>query len=218
MAVVEAPPRPECGRCGSAVERGQEYCLECGARLPLAEQEALRAPASWLWPVLVALAVAALAAAGVVAYRLAADGTTSEVVATTAQPAVIPTTTAPEERTGTGPASPAAPPAQAAPAPPPVEDEQRIISWPQGRGGYTVVLASLPEANGRPAAADKARDALEAGLRQVGVLRSDEYATLHPGYFVVFAGVYPSMQAAEEGVSAARRAGYDTPYAREIAQ
>ena len=218
MVALEAP-RPECPRCGSTVDRGQEYCLECGARLPLAGPDALRGPSPWLWPVLATLVVAALAAAGVVAFRLAREDAATELVATTAQPAVIPTTAPPE-----APTTAAAPPAAAAPTPAPQQpqqqpaDENRIVSWPEGRGGYTVVLASLPQASGRPAATTKARDALEAGLRQVGVLRSDEYSTLHPGYFVVFAGIYRSMAEAEDGVAAARDAGYDTPYAREIAQ
>ncbi|MDQ4030203.1 MAG: hypothetical protein M3168_04095, partial [Actinomycetota bacterium] len=88
---------------------------------------------------------------------------------------------------------------------------------PGGSDGYTVVLASLPERSGRPAAIAKAREASDAGLRQVGVLRSSRYGSLHPGYFVVFSGVYDTFGEAEQGVSAARRAGYDAAYARQIA-
>jgi hypothetical protein len=216
-----SPPREDCPRCGSPVARGQEYCLECGARLPVAEHELVRAPAAWLWPVLVALVVAAVAAAGVVAWRVAADGGDPELIAaTTEQPAVIPTTAPPEPSTTATPTTTAAPttaPATTA-APPPPPPQDRVVSWPAGRAGYTVVLASIPEAGGRAGATARAREAIGAGLQQVGVLRSGDFATLHPGYFVVFSGIYGSMAEAEDGVAAARRAGYDTPYARQIAR
>jgi len=198
------------------VSRGQEYCLECGARLPLPERDAVRGSAPWLVPVLVALVVAGIASAGVVAYRVATEGGDPELVATTEQPAVIPTTAPPEVPTTTTPTPPTAPPATTQ-APPPAQQQNRIISWPQGRSGHTVVLASLPATGGRPAAVAKARDAIDAGLRQVGVIRSDDYSSLHPGYFVVFSGVYPSNAAAQQGIAAARDAGFN-PYVRPITQ
>ena len=219
MTTVEAPPALECPSCGSGVSRGQEYCLECGARLPLPEGDAVRGSASWLVPVLVALVVAAVASAGVVAYGLATEGGDPELVATTLQPAEIPTAAPPELPTATAApalAPPATPPpatTQAAPA----QQQNRIISWPQGRSGHTIVLASLPATGGRPAAVAKARDAIDGGLRQVGVIRSDDYSSLHPGYFVVFSGVYPTNAAAQEGLAAARDAGYN-PYVRPITQ
>lgn len=217
MTTVEAPPALECPRCGSAVSRGQEYCLECGARQPLPEGDAVRGSAPWLVPVLVALVVAAVASAGVVAYGLAAEGGDPELVATTQQPAVIPTTAPPELPTATATAElPATPPPATTQAPPP-QQQNRIISWPQGRSGHTIVLASLPATGGRPAAVAKAREAIDGGLRQVGVIRSDEYSSLHPGYFVVFSGVYPTNAAAQEGIAAARDAGYN-PYVRPITQ
>lgn len=218
MTTVEAPPELECPRCGSAVSRGQEYCLECGARLPLPDRDAVRGSATWLVPVLVALVVAGVASAGVVAYGLAADNGDPELVATTEQPAVIPTTAPPELPTSTAAptsAPPAAPPPTTAQAPP--QQQNRIISWPQGRSGHTIVLASLPATGGRPAAAAKAREAIDGGLRQVGVIRSDDFSSLHPGYFVVFSGVYPTNAAAQEGLAAARDAGYN-PYVRPITQ
>jgi eukaryotic-like serine/threonine-protein kinase len=216
VTTVEAPPALECPNCGSAVSRGQEYCLECGARLPLPEQDAVRGSAPWLVPVLVALVVAGVASAGVVAYRVATEGGDPELVATTEQPAVIPTTAPPEVPTTTTPTPPTAPPATTQ-APPPAQQQNRIVSWPQGRSGHTVVLASLPATGGRPAAVAKARDAIDAGLRQVGVIRSDDYSSLHPGYFVVFSGVYPTNAAAQQGIAAARDAGFN-PYVRPITQ
>ena len=99
----------------------------------------------------------------------------------------------------------------------PTPPQNRIISWPDGRSGHTLVLASLPETGGRPAAVAKAREALDAGLREVGVLSSGDYSSLHPGYFVVFSGIYASNAAAQQGLAPARDAGYQA-YIRPITQ
>ena len=54
------------------------------------------------------------------------------------------------------------------------------------------MLVSLPKVEGRDAALAQAEQARRKGLRQVGVLDSSRYASLHPGYWVVFSGVYAS--------------------------
>ena len=59
-----------CPRCGASYDAGQEYCLECGRRLPIPgevasnvgavwERRVGRKPGSWIWPVLVGLLIAA---------------------------------------------------------------------------------------------------------------------------------------------------------------
>src|ERR671911_546144 len=93
---------------------------------------------------------------------------------------------------------------------------RRLIEWPRGRSGWTLVLASLPTSAKRDAALAKARQALEAGLPQVGVLDSSRYASLHPGYFVVFSGLYESLSAAQAAASRAADAGYGNAYARRV--
>jgi stage II sporulation protein D len=87
--------------------------------------------------------------------------------------------------------------------------------WPAGRSGYTVVLVSIPVSAGMSAARADAATARRAGLLQVGVLVSSDFASLHPGYYVVFSGVYGS--AARAG-AAARAASprYPSAYARRI--
>ena len=74
----------------------------------------------------------------------------------------------------------------------------------------------LDEGDGRGAAVDQARRAASQGLRQVGVLDSSRYSSLHPGYYVVFSGVYSSLSQAQAAVSRARAAGYGAAYARQI--
>src|ERR671936_1014911 len=71
-----AAPEPDqrCPRCGTAYAEGQEYCLECGSRLPAAGGLIVRLgsawrkrlgwyPGDWIWPALLALLVAAAAGA-----------------------------------------------------------------------------------------------------------------------------------------------------------
>src|SRR5207244_1054028 len=56
--------------------------------------------------------------------------------------------------------------------PPPASD------WPAGRPGWTVVLQAVPESAGEGAAKADAAKARAAGLPRVGVLVSDELASL----------------------------------------
>jgi hypothetical protein len=218
MTMTEAPPSLECPHCGTPYATGQEYCLECGRRLPVEERladPAVAAGADWRWPVLVAGVVAVLAAGAVVAARATQDDEEPFFIATTATPTSPPLTeTAPTPDTTATTATTAPPPETQPPPPPP--QPGRLIGWPANTDGYTVVLASLPEAAGRAAATRKAREASDAGLSQVGVLLSSRYQSLHPGYFVVFAGVHGTRAEAEQAVSAARQAGYDAAYARQI--
>ena len=79
------------------------------------------------------------------------------------------------------------------------------------------VLASLPKAKGgRDAALARAQQARAHGLPRVGVLDSGTIASLHPGYWVVFTGVYDSEAEATSHLLRAR-AVVRTASAREIA-
>jgi hypothetical protein len=79
-----------------------------------------------------------------------------------------------------------------------------------------VILQSIPAGAGRSNAVRTAKQALSAGLTEVGVLDSAEYSSLHPGYYVVFSGVYPTNAEASAHVSAARGAGFGAAYVRPI--
>ena len=83
------------------------------------------------------------------------------------------------------------------------------------RRGWTIVLLSLPQANGRDGAAAQAKKARDGGLRRVGVLDSSRYASLHPGYYVVFQGVFDSEAEASSALQRAR-AVFPSAYQREI--
>ena len=77
------------------------------------------------------------------------------------------------------------------------------------------MLLSLPQANGRDAAAAQAKKARDGGLRRVGVLDSSRYASLHPGYYVVFHG---RLRRRGRSLSALQRARavFPSAYQREI--
>ena len=125
------------------------------------------------------------------------------------------TLTAPEP---TEPATTAANPPTTAPKPtttPKPPANPAAIVWPRGRRGWTIVLVSLPQANGLAAANAKAAQARRAGLRRVGVLDSGRYASLHPGYYVLFTGVFDSEAEASSALQRAR-AAFPAAYQREI--
>jgi hypothetical protein len=223
---VAAPEHEErCPRCGTPYSPDQEYCLECGARLPT--RSGLVAwlggawrrrlgwyPGDWIWPSLLALLIAAAAGAASALWltdRSSANDQT--VVATTpgatslqqTQTAPEPTTTAATTTTSTAPAPP--------PPPPPT---QTLAPWPAGRSGWTIVLDSLPSVNGRAPATAEARQALHLGLKKVGVLDSARFSSLHPGYYVVFFGIYDSQAAAQSAIIDAHQKGYGGAYPRRI--
>jgi hypothetical protein len=162
-----------------------------------------------MWPALLGLLVAALGAAAAIYFTNDDESAQGTVRAT--NPTVIPTETstlpsAPEP-TLTTPTAPPQPP----PAPRPTQ-----VSWPSGKAGWTVVLFSYPTTTGRRTAQSQARRALQSGLPQVGVLDSSRFSSLHPGYLVVFTGIYDSADDAQAGLSKARANDFEAAYVRRI--
>jgi hypothetical protein len=225
-----AAPEPEerCPRCGTPYNPGQEYCLECGSRLPERGGAVARLgtawrrrlgwyPGDWIWPTLLALLVAA--GAGTASALWLADQSSANdqtVVATS------PAATSVQEQTQTAPeptttATTTTQSTLTAPGPPPPPPPaQALVTWPAGRSGWTVVLDSLPSVNGRAPANVEARQALHLGLKKVGVLDSAQFSSLHPGYYVIFYGIYASQAAAQSAIIDAHQKGYGGAYPRRI--
>ena len=88
--------------------------------------------------------------------------------------------------------------------------------WPQGLDGWTVVLGSLPADRGRTQPLRVAARAAKAGLPQVGVLDSSTYASLHPGYYVVFSGVYGIPSDADTALATVRARGFAGAYVLRV--
>jgi hypothetical protein len=193
---VSLPPAPVCRTCGTPAEPRHEYCLECGNRL--VPPRSVPAVAAWIVPSLVTLIVAtAGAAASIAATNGGASGGSHALVALSAlQPAPPPPAPSAPKPAGRG------------------KPGQRLIAWP-GTNGYTIVLASLPLSEGAGAARTKALAAVRAGLPKVGVLVSSSYPSLQPGYYVVFSGVFASLEEAQSALQAAK-SSFPSAYARPI--
>jgi hypothetical protein len=217
---VKAPPEA-CPTCGAHVDPGQEYCLDCGGQIVptrrtstvgrACERRFGRYPGDWIWAALLLLLVAAgSATAGIVARRDTGGSSGSKTIVAISP--VVPAPPAPPAQTQpTRPVTTAPAPAPAA-APKP---GRGLVEWP-ARNGFTVVLASIPARGaGRADAEAKAKEALSRGLRDVGVLVSSRFASLHPGYYVVFAGVYSSLADAETAAAQAS-SRFPNAYARQI--
>lgn len=168
----------KCPRCSGPVVAGQEYCLECGLRLPVrrlsaapGEERGLRRPLLGLF------AVAAAGAVAAVGLTWEGDGGESVITATGGSLTVT------------------TPPAEIA----------NFAAWPRGRDGWTIVLASVPKAKGgRDTALARAQQARSRGLPRVGIVDSGTVKSLHPGYWVVFTGVYDSEPEATSHLLRAR--------------
>jgi hypothetical protein len=175
-----------CPRCGEELDVGQEYCVECGLRLPGGSPlGAAEDPGKgWLFRALAGLAVALAGAAVAVAATGGTGGGTRELVTATGGFARAPTSPLP------GPST---------------DGQEGILEWPAGQDGWTIALATLPQADGKKKAVARAREAGRRGLTSVGVLDSSRFASLHPGYWLVFAGIYASEAEATSALHPARR-------------
>jgi hypothetical protein len=215
---------PGCPRCGAPFDQYQEYCLECGARLPGSYAFGREIPGggqnpNWLWAALVSLLLVALVAGAIVAIAATSGDEegrpgVSGTVGTATEGFPAGTGEVVEVPGGTGAAEPPPSPAEEPQPTPPAQVAP--IDWPAGTNGYTVVLASVDASAGRSGATPIARKAIDAGLPDVGVLDSSGYASLKPGYYVVFSGVYTTRKEAEASLGTARSAGFPLAYPREI--
>ncbi|HVM56317.1 MAG TPA: hypothetical protein VMT74_02560 [Gaiellaceae bacterium] len=163
----------------------------------------------WIRPALFFLAVSA-AATGIAVVIAATRGSSTSTpapatttAATTPAKTVRTTTTAPTTTAQKPPARPRPPAAGA---------------WPAGTSGYTDVLQSIPVASGRAVALAGAHAAARAGLPRPGVLVSSRYATLHPGYYVVFSGVYRTSAAAAAALATVHARGFPGAYQVRVAR
>jgi hypothetical protein len=220
-----------CPRCGAPRDPDQRYCLECGlilpevsGRLPSWRRRWIRRlgwyPGDWIWVSLLTLIVAAAGAASAIALTHHVNANKGSYfkappVVPVTEPAPVPTATTPATvDTSKLPTAPE----PTTTGPKPQGPQNGHFAWPRNENGWTIVLVSYPKTNGRPSALQTADKAAHSGLDQVGVLDSSLYASLQPGYYVVFTGVYPAKTDADAAVATARQAGFGGAYSRQIAR
>ena len=229
------PPPPEPGRCpncGAPHDVYQEYCLECGRRLPGAyvggryAEVWRRDSPIWLWAALAALLLVALVSGAVVALAATDDGKSSGPATSIPVVSTAPSTTSTVGVVTTPPTITINPPTTALGTTTFSTTTFGTttfgtttgsnVTWPPSKDGFTVVLKSVPTSNGRSqaeAAADKART---NGLSQVGILNSSDFSSLNPGYYVTFTGIYDTESQASAALPNARSKGFPTAYVREV--
>ena len=132
-------PDRQCPRCGTPHAEAQDYCLECGARLP-AKSGLVTAlgrswrrrlgwyPGDWIWPALLALVIAAVAGTASALWltdRSDASGGTLVDTSPAASSVQETTQTAPEPTTESTPTTTAAAP----PPPPPPPPANQLTKW-----------------------------------------------------------------------------------------
>jgi hypothetical protein len=220
-----------CPRCAATREPGQEYCLQCGLHLPplTGAVPSLRRgwirrvgwyPGDWFWIAAVTLLIAVAGAAVsivVTTHRKGSAGSTL-VASTTPPPATTttapPTTTAPTATTTT----PAVTHTTTTTKNHAVATANGRTLWPADLRGWTIVLGSYPVTAGKSNPFANARRAAQTGLPDVGVLVSSNYASLHPGYYVVFTGRYGSEAQAHAALHVAFASGFPGAYPREVSR
>ena len=231
------PPPPDPGRCpncGAPHDVYQEYCLECGRRLPGAyvggryAEVWRRDSPIWLWAALAALLLVALVSGAVVALAATDDGKSSEPGTSIPVVSTAPSTTSTVGVVTTPPTITINPPTTTLGTTTfstttfgtttfgTTTTTGSNVTWPPNKDGFTVVLKSVPTSNGRSqaeAAADKART---NGLSQVGILNSTDFSSLNPGYYVTFTGIYDTESQANAALPNARSKGFPTAYVREV--
>jgi hypothetical protein len=191
-----------CAACAAPLAGDQRYCLECGERRQQmsgflfsgAAVGTAGAPASPP-PVPPASAVATVAEqrgntaaviAGVGVLLLAMGvgvliGRSNASKPAAAQPQVI--TVGSVAGASAGAAAP----------------ESFTDDWPAGTQGYTVQLQALPQAGTTLAQVNAAKAAASAkGAKGVGALKSEDFASLPAGSYVIYAGVDHTKAAAEK--------------------
>ena len=237
--MVEPPPPPpppepgRCPNCGAPHDVYQEYCLECGRRLPGAyvggryAEVWRRDSPIWLWAALAALLLVALVSGAVVALAATDDGKSSEPATSIPVVSTAPSTTSTVGVVTTPPTITINPPTTTLGTTTfstttfgtttfGTTTTGSNVTWPMSKDGFTVVLKSVPTGNGRSqaeAAADKART---NGLSQVGILNSSDFSSLNPGYYVTFTGIYDTESQASAALPNARSKGFPTAYVRDV--
>ena len=208
----EAPPRSDtqpaiaCPHCGAPAAADQLFCLECGERIGIG----YRKPPSWRLPAFIVATVLVIAGAALAIALVQISDDAGEVASAPGPNA--PPAAQPQEQEGERGQR-----GEREETPAPAEEETttasgEIKAWPDDTSAYTVILLST---NTREGAESVARQAARAGI-PAGVLQSDDYSSLNPGYWVVFAGEFDSSEQAQRESETYAGLGFPGGYSRFV--
>ncbi len=117
----------------------------------------------------------------------------------------------------------ATPPVTTPPVTPPPTQvlPSKIVIGTPGAGrhavsGWILILASIPTAQGRSSATTTANKARNNGLTFVSVLNSSNRRPLRGGYWVVYTGPYPSLNAVNSAATHVHASGFGDAYIRQL--
>jgi hypothetical protein len=214
----------------------QEWCLACGA----AASTEVAEPRGWRVPILLTGALALLAVIGIVLAIVALSGGSEKLAqaptptppaaavppaATTAPAPTASATVSPLPTETPTPAASTTPDPNASPTTTPAPGVtpgatptpqgntgtgSTFAGWPGG-SGWTVIIESAKT----QAKADGVATAAQGKGHTVGVLHSDDYSSLNPGYYVVFTQKYGSQRDAKAGLDTIK-SDYPDAYVRRV--
>jgi hypothetical protein len=205
----------------------QEWCLACGA----AASTEVAEPRGWRVPILLAGGLVALGVIGIILAIVALSGGSEKLAQATPTPsAAAPPATTPAPGAGAAvtplPSPTAAPTDSAAPTPTATDTatpeatstpgsstgatSSQFSDWPGGKG-WTVIIESASNLSKAESVATSA----QGKGHTVGILHSDDYSSLNPGYYVVFTEKYSSQSAAETGRDGIK-GDYPDAYVRQV--
>jgi hypothetical protein len=137
---------------------------------------------------------------------------TTPTAPTITTPTTPPPTTPPTTPTTPPPTTPPTTPTPPTNPSPPTPSSGGVARWPAGKSAYTLVLIS---SKSRKQAYAKAREAKSRGI-DAGVLHSNNFSSLNPGYWVVFVGQYKTVGKARSHIDEYASKGFPGGYPRQI--
>jgi hypothetical protein len=205
-----------CASCGSPLAEDQRYCLQCGERTappssvllggPPSPAAAVQSSASLVPPGYLPPGVPGAQGGGErrgnavtiisgVGVLLLAMGVGVLIGRSSAAKSNAPVS--PVINLATAPASTSSP----------TTSEAAFTSdWPAGTSGYTVQLQTLPSSGTALSAVEAAKSAASAkGAKSVGALKSEEFASLPAGNYIVYSGVYSKQGEANKAVKGLKK-------------
>jgi hypothetical protein len=210
----------------------QEWCLACGA----AASTEVAEPRGWRVPIMLTGGLVALGVIGIILAIVALSGGPEKVAQATPTPSAaagapppatptppaavtpLPTPTAsPTESTTPAPSATATDTATPEPSTTPDntssgsgDTSSQFSDWPGGNG-FTVIIESAKTLS----KAERVATSAQGKGHTVGILHSDDYSSLNPGYYVVFTEKYSSESAAESGLHDIK-SDYPDAYVRHV--